>query len=363
MKIVLFQLRVCMKCVIKLLSRIFLFLLFIGNSSLLAMTLGDRPESVQHLVDQQFELVRNRTTWGFNGSSAYNLLRLDDDKFLEDFVHKILRDRPEATDVYILDVGCGNALWGDNAMNVIAQVEREREINRTIYIYSVTGGLECQNRVNRNGNVIHTVFNQFKIENLDEEFLARGVDLRNNVDLIVSQWTFMHFVDGFGTLKRMYSLLRPYFGMAMFNKFEFYYRDSSNNTNNLDSVFEVLLASNASTLMLKGKPTQTSFLVKRTDEQKLIIPLTYGALYKPICWACMSDHVLYVGDIPSVPFDWVDKYEVLDPYPHDIGFYHLADDSDAITFYYKYRRSFLSSDAAIKPPPIPPISQKPEFID
>ncbi len=155
--------------------------------------------------------------------------------------------------------------------------EHCKKSGKHFHIFSLTGGKECVNGVQENGCVTHYQFNQFKIENIDEELAKLGFNLKGKVDLIISDWTLRHLVDPFGTLKRMYSLLTPKQGMLLSNGFLFKFYDSDKieafpykNENILAHTSAIPLFRHYDSGRDAGQ-----FLLVRTDENELIIPLEY----------------------------------------------------------------------------------------
>ena len=121
------------------------------------------------------------------------------------------------------------------------------------------------------GNVILHQFNQIKCENIDEELLANGFDLRGKVDLIVSSMTIQFFVDPFGTIKRIYDLLTPLGGILLCDSFasksdkdEIQFPSRKN--------CEVLVTTNAVILL---QIPEWTFLLMKNDNRALEIPLEY----------------------------------------------------------------------------------------
>jgi hypothetical protein len=235
---------------------------------------SNRPAAVQSAIDKSFERKKKilAKDWGFGGRPHYYLLGFQDDGLLKTLA---LRN-PAKKDVYIMDVGCGNGQWGKNAQSVL----RDSTIKKTgkhFHILSITGGIECDDKVERSDNVTLYQLSQFKIENIDEELTKRGFDLKGKIDLMVSSWTLQHLVDPFGTLQQMYALLAPAHGMLLATGFRFQF--NSDRAQRFPKKNESLLAHNAITPLffdniLMG--TLGDFLLMRNDEQELVLPLGYG---------------------------------------------------------------------------------------
>lgn len=238
--------------------------------------LGKRPEHVQKECDEAFENIKNETLWGlYNGSNYYTTLELDEDKLFEQLVQKSSKEK----DIYIIDAGCARGKWGKNALEILQQ-EKYKKNGKQFHIFSVTGGIECPELVERKGHVTLYQLNQFKIENIDEEFAKRGFELKNKVSLIYSLWTLRHLVDPFGTVKRMYSLLTPDQGKLMANGFLFKF----NKTDKIQAFphgnENILTDSNATCLFREVTAGRDvgHFLLEKNDKNDLNIPLSYDGI-------------------------------------------------------------------------------------
>lgn len=237
--------------------------------------LGNRPSKVQAAVDKAFEQNRNATKgdWFYNGSSYYGLLNINEDLMLE----HLASENSEKKDIYIIDVGCAQGDWGIQSMRTILQHEASKKSGKRFHIFSVTGGQECDEMTKQEDHVTLYQLNLFKIENIDEELLKRGFDIKEKVDLIVSNWTLRHLVDPLGALKRMYSLLAPNKGMLFSNGFLFMFNDSDEvKSFPLDSPN---ILTNANTTLLFRQFTTgrdaDQFLLLRNNQNELQIPLAY----------------------------------------------------------------------------------------
>jgi 2-polyprenyl-3-methyl-5-hydroxy-6-metoxy-1,4-benzoquinol methylase len=182
-------------------------------------TQAERPAAVQIEVDKAFKKVTSASanSWLYSGNPYYYLMNLNEDRLLE----FMLQQEQAESEFCVLDVGCSTSQWGDNAMWVLSSAGMENPIR----IFSVTGGSECEEATTTVGTVTHHVFNNFKIENTDEELARRGHG-GVKFQLIVSNWALRHLADPVGTLRRLYSLLSPGQGMLMSNGFLLSLEDS-----------------------------------------------------------------------------------------------------------------------------------------
>lgn len=253
--------------------------------------LGDRPAAVQQTVDAAFEenkgtggpldyYARGRP-WMYNGeSNRYHLLGFYDEIFLTN----LSLTNENQKDMYIIDAGCAAGRWGRNAQAVLLNHEPYKTSGKHFHILSLTGGLECKEMVEIKDHVTLHQFNQFKIENIDQELVKRGFDLAGKVDLVVSNWTLLHLADPFGTLKRMHHLLVPAQGMVISTGFLF----KSSNSDDLQCfpLDNEYICSDASLTPIFRSWSRDGagylFLLKRNDHHELIIPLAYTGAVKKI---------------------------------------------------------------------------------
>jgi len=236
------------------------------------IALGERPPAVQKVIDEVFEMRKDMEDWeDLNSAYPYNLF------FHDNTVLKHLVSKPKK-EIYIIDVGSATGEFGKHAMKVLLHDEACQKSEKQFIIFCVTGAMECNEEVLREGNVTLYLLNQFKIENIDEEFLKKGFDLKKQVDLIVSRATLQLLVDPFGTIKRMYSLLTPTCGMILSDSFAFFYQHKLqtfpyNNWKILaDTGAVILFRKNANVTWSKYDDT---FLLMRNNDQELAIPLEY----------------------------------------------------------------------------------------
>lgn len=237
--------------------------------------LDNRPPEIQAAIDQAFKYNINvcQKTWLYNGSSYYGLLDLDEDKML----HNLAFENLNKKDVYIIDVGCSRGNWGNHAMNILLEDEACKKSGKSFHIFSLTGGKECEEIILQEKHVTLYQFNQFKIENIDEELSKRGFNLKDNVDIIVSRWTLRHLVDPFGTLKRMYGLLTPAQGKLMSNGFLFMFNDSDE-IQAFPYIYNANILSTNNSILFKDDTAGRDvghFLLMRSNKNELRIPLTY----------------------------------------------------------------------------------------
>ncbi len=258
------------------------------------VVLGQRPKNIQSIVDEKFKNHETNTYWTLNGSQRYKLLGRNDDVILRALVFKC-----NAEIVNIVDVGCGNGAWGKNAMEVLLQDENAKQSGKLFRIFSVTGGLECENKTEKKDHVELYQLNQFKIENIDEAFQNRDFDLGGNVHFVISSWTLRHLVDPWGTLNKLYNLLTPSQGILIASGFFFALENDTGTEPNilacpLDN-WKVLAQTNAVTLFnhYTANRDLDHFILLRVNNKELGIPLEYTGKTHDLdeAWHCGSKKV------------------------------------------------------------------------
>lgn len=272
-------------------QRLFVSLLLMMSMPLCA-ALHDfsRPEKVQAAVDKAFEANRGAgtETWLYNGLKTYGLVGINEEALIKHFISL------KKKDIHIMDVGCAGGLWGRNIAQILQ--EKYKDTDTRFHILSITGGQECpEEKSEINGNIVLQQLNQFKIENIDEELIKRDFDLRNKVDLIVSNWTMRHLADPFGTVAKMYTLLNPSKGKLLTNGFLFKYENSSKTETfpgmRHDHAY-ILAGSNAHALFYSIKTGRDlhACLLERNDARPLELPLQYTGNIDDVSsgWQCSS---------------------------------------------------------------------------
>lgn len=261
-------------------KNIFIFLILAGTihlSCLGAMEyptqrLDHRPEKVQACVNEAFEGVLRMRRWPNNGKPKYFLSGIDDELLL-----KVIANKPGKANIYIIDLGCANGSWGRNAMEILfnCQIPEKR-----FHIFSITGGRECDEKVETKGNVTHHILNSFKIENIDEELTRKGFSaLIGNIDLIVSSTTFRHFTDPWGTLKKAYALLSPLNGILLADYFNFKLTSTECISIFPETGKEFLAYNGTTGCLFYSNSTKQEFILMRSnnkDNGKLDIQLEYS---------------------------------------------------------------------------------------
>lgn len=199
--------------------------------------LGERPAAVQKAVDANFKAVQS-TSWGSTGEKRdpsssepyfYNLMAIRDQILLLDLLES------KAQNIYMMDVGAGYGAWGDSVLEFIKKHPEFKASGKKFHIISVTGGGEFQDFT---GGITHddyiTVYRipHFNIENIISELEKRGLQLKNSINLIMSNLTLQHLVDPVGTVKQLYDLLSPDNGKLVSSGFFFWMQKGGITQNN-----------------------------------------------------------------------------------------------------------------------------------
>jgi 2-polyprenyl-3-methyl-5-hydroxy-6-metoxy-1,4-benzoquinol methylase len=235
---------------------------------------ADRPNEVQKEVDLAFkELNSSPAWWCYNGQESYQLVAINDAKM----IRHIASRTDGKKDVYLLDVGCGKCRWGNQAAKLISS--EFSQSSKHFHIISLTGEKESEAGIETQGNVTHYKFNQFKIENIEELLKEKNLNLTNQVDLIVSNWTLRHLVDPIGTLKQLYNLLTPKNGYLLSSDLLFSAIGSNSTLLDGEVLCKVFSQQNSMKMLFSRTSRDDSkkyeFLLLRDNEAPFDLPLKY----------------------------------------------------------------------------------------
>ncbi len=269
------------------------------------IVLGKRPQTVQAAIDRVFQRVKDRVKdkWRFDGNLGYyRLFGLFEEKIIINILAKLNDD-----DIYLVDVGCSQGSWGKAAMHsILSNGTISKNTKKHFHIFSVTGGRECDECILTEGNVTLYQFTNFKIENLDEEFAKRGYDLKDKVHFAVASWTLPHLVDPWGTLKRMYGLLKPSKGLLVSNGFRFAINDSKGVQSFPGTIkphapaLEIFIPASAIYLLRTWwdyDNTLEEFVLMRGNELELELPLEYTGETRILDGVGVQTNARYFGAV------------------------------------------------------------------
>jgi len=185
-----------------------LFMSLIVAAGLFAAENLERPAEIQQSADKLFTRIKGETRpWGlYNGDYVfgYNLLKLEDKKAVDEAIRNAPTDKQ---DLYFIDIGCGNNGWGKYVRAYLK--EKYSDSNKTFHVIGLTGDYESKLIEEKDGNIVYKYITGFNAENLEASLSKYGLDLQGSVEVIVSSWAFIHFLDPLGTLAQAYELLSP----------------------------------------------------------------------------------------------------------------------------------------------------------
>ncbi len=184
------------------------------------------PKEVKERVEKAFSRIlrdsspNKRSGWRYNGEDPlYHLMGLDEEWLVKKMIHQMPSNQKEFT---VIDLGCGEGGFGDFIERRLLQ-EDKLTAGKKIHIINITGGVfeKEYDKETKSESIKVSKLTRFKIEDLGAEFQKRGFSLENNVDLIVSRWTFKHLVNPWKTWTQAFQLLRPGSGMILMDGFPF----------------------------------------------------------------------------------------------------------------------------------------------
>ncbi len=269
------------------------FIFFALSSSLLAgpddeyLDWRDRPASLQATIDWQFKELQKKknSSWGiYNGDASYGILDINE----ANVALKLLRDAHQEghEDIWFLDVGAGNFQLGDSLAQTL-KLSDEIPLGMHVNIIGIRGESYYGEDMVTMGPITLYKFGAFKIENLEEEFNHRNLNLRGKIDFIVSRWSMRHLVDPLGTWVQLYDLLRPKLGVMLMDWFyyleenESLYSDDTKSAafqNQRSHLLKLLNFIGDPFLIKTGNPSakQTDqFILQKRHVDPLRIPLVY----------------------------------------------------------------------------------------
>lgn len=261
----------------------------------------DRPAETKAIILSTWKQLSKSylSTWTlYNGTgrSGYTLAGCDEYKLITSLVKK----NPHRKEFYVLDIGAGKFGFGRGLAKYLNN-NADIPDDCTIHIIGIRGEKNPHPALRRDGKCILHELGGFQIENLISDFLAHGMNLDKQIDVIVSNWCFRHLVDPLGTFLQAYSLLRPKSGLLLMDGF-FYDRgiDSPEQWENDPTInmLLLLLESNAPFLIRPYNSGRCidQFILRRPDHQECHIPLTYNSI-KPL-------HNCQVNSLTITLFNW-----------------------------------------------------------
>ncbi len=227
-------------------------------------------------------LKYDQSGWGlYNGSATYDHLSIDQHKFSRKIVEDALKAGRKS--VAFLDVGAGNFQSCDAWATYFNETFPQLDI--TIHIVGIRGEHYNGKEIENIGNCRVSKFGYFKLEDLENEFSRRNVDLK--FDLTVSNWSFRHLVDPLRTLVQVFNRTSPQ-GFVLSDWFYYLYDGEE-----FDTKYDAFQTSRRHLLdflrALKmpflfypkaewSSKTVDCFLVQKSEDRSLELPLAYKDL-------------------------------------------------------------------------------------
>lgn len=236
----------------------------------------DRPSEVKAKIVECWKIIskEKESKWGiYNGNETYRICHIDEVELLK----TIIKSNPKEKEFYVLDVGAGNFQFGahlEKKLNAAKDLPHDIKV----YIFSLRGESNVGEEIVEKGIVKNINLGSFQIENLEEEFKKRSIELKGRAHMIVSSWCFRHLVDPLGTLLQVYSLLKPQMGYLLMDNFYYSRGDEGIKFPNRN-MLSLLMDINDPFLVLKNASLD-NFVLKRLNNEACKIPLTYQNLEK-----------------------------------------------------------------------------------
>lgn len=278
------------------------------------LNVEERPEELQSIIDSAFEAIAGdrSSRWGkYNGTAGYDMMEYSEENVLKNLILKL----PSTQDTFTcLDIGAGNFQWGDFILKYFSEQNDFPDHLRHIRIISMRGEKNLEQEISVNTKESSQIqitkynFGQFKIENLNEEFQKRNLELENQVDYIISRWCFRHLVDPVGTFQQAYNLLKPNQGIFMGDGFYFSMNDIDIDSAANEQFLQLLSSTTAPflTMYYQVAGSLDSFVLKRRNDTPLAFPVAYNKAKKINADKLVigSGHVTdFTGELPTMDFD------------------------------------------------------------
>jgi len=248
----------------------------------------NRPKELQDLINTTAALVgKEEASWHFNGQTSYEPLELHDTEILFHMIMERLKT-PGQQKIYIVEVGAGNGTWARHQLTeltkrLVALGVKSKDVR--VYFYSFTGDRYKYVSPLKTSHGEAFFFSSFAIENLKSELEKRHLSfLQDKVDFLISEMTFVHLHDAWGTLFQCYDLLRPK-GLMFVDGVPTFFASQKpeGNPQHFWTMSEVALfhSIGASFLLINksgasnvGKP----FVLMRNTQEHLALPMRYERL-------------------------------------------------------------------------------------
>lgn len=274
-----------------------------------------RPAELTNKIANAFDSIvsHDSSHWHWhNGAeneiAGYGMAGVDEYVLMK----KIIQQAPSTQKTFTaLDIGSGNSQWSEG---LVKYLEKQTDLRQDIKVHIIS----LQGENNKNSKVvelgickIHNL-GTFKIEELSSQFKELGMDMENQVDLIVSRWCFRHLADPVGTFTQAYNLLRPG-GFILLDGFLFLNQNDDLNKNGNIRMTQLFFDTKAPflTLFYDCMRSLNHFILQKHDAEPCQLPMSYrGVESVKRCWRIGSDCVTrfqresQTVDQFNLPFDY-----------------------------------------------------------
>lgn len=188
---------------------------------------------------------------------------------------------PQRKNFYAMDVGAGDGRW---SKSLASYLEKQNDLPSHFHLSIINLGGEkfSEEKIKSiNKNITTFNFGNFKIEDISKELINNGLDLTNNIDLIVSRMCLRHLIDPIGTFTQLIDLSRPK-GFICIDEFAFLLNDelflNKNKENSKDRMTELLLHAGTNFILESNSNIPINIVASKNEPVKCQLPLTYEGL-------------------------------------------------------------------------------------
>lgn len=254
-----------------------ILMLFIVSTGSFALDPSQRPDELKGTIQRSFKelSVTSGKNWRYQGEgSSYGIMHIDP----AELAHMLIKTAPkDQKDFYLLDIGAGVFGWSKGTANYLNQ-QTDIPDDVTIHIIGVTGENYGAPTIKQVGRCKIYNISAFNIEDIKQSFEDLGFDFNGKIDLVVSEFTFIHLHDAVGTFIQVYNLLRPDTGYILMHGIPVFFVGQKDNEELVWNLIDFLIMTKAPFLIGPGTGERwiESFLLRKPNNAPLSIPLTYG---------------------------------------------------------------------------------------
>lgn len=179
-----------------------LFLLF----SYYGMCLSERPKQVETWSHDAYMAHARRDVtsyfWGLDGTDS---LYFENSYNENNIVSFLLENNQGAKDIYVVDLGAGRGARLKNFADFInSSVDVDIDVTFHLINFRAEKYVNSEQVIDRKCVIYN--FGNVEIENIDQELIRLGLE-KTKFALVLSRWTFVHFVDPLRPFLAMYDRL------------------------------------------------------------------------------------------------------------------------------------------------------------